>query len=185
MQQQWMRIKDRLATLGCLDEMALRSGASQADIEVLEEHIGVLLPQSFKQFLLIHDGQDGFGLVYGSQLLSVSGVRQQWDNWRSLDENAMNDDCAEFMGSEPEGYIKLVYCNRHWIPFSHDGGGNHDGMDFDPDARGSTGQVIAFGRDEDIKRLLANSFEAFLDSWIDWLDHAVWNGKYLDVAHSD
>ncbi|MEK6347289.1 MAG: SMI1/KNR4 family protein [Burkholderia sp.] len=184
MQQQWTRIKDRLARLGCLDQMALRPGASQTDIETLEGHMGVRLPESFKQFLLIHDGQDGFGLVYGSQLLSLSGIRQQWNNWRSIDENAMNDDCAEFMGSEPQGFIKPLYSNRNWIPFSHDGGGNHVGMDFDPDAQGAVGQVIAFGRDEDLKRLLANSFEAFVEGWIDWLDRAVWNGQYLDVADS-
>lgn len=184
MQAQWMRIRDRLQSLGCLEEMALLPGASQAEIDALERHIGVILPDPFKRFLVVHNGQDGFGLIYGSALLSASGIRQQWDNWRSIDESAMNADCAEFMASDPEGFIKPLYCNRAWIPFTHDGGGNHFGLDLDPDILGKAGQVIAFGRDEDTKRLLANSFELFVEDCIAWLERAVWNGEYLDVARS-
>ena len=185
MEEQWNRIRDRLATLGCLPDMALRPGAAQAGIDALEEHLGVQLPEAFRQFLRIHDGQDGqdgAGLFYGNQLLSVTGIRDAWDGWRDLDEDEMNADCADSMGSEPEGFIKPLYCNRGWIPFAHDGGGNHIGIDFDPDALGTSGQIIAFGRDEDTKRLLAPSFDAFIDDGIAWLDRAVWNGMYLDVA---
>lgn len=185
MQEQWLRIKDRLKSLGCLEEMALLPGASRSEIEDLEEHIGRTLPGSLKEFLMIHNGQDGFGLIWGGQLLSVSGIRQQWDNWRSIDESAMNDDCAEFMGSEPPGFIKPLYCHRAWIPFTNDGGANHFGIDFDPDVSGCCGQVIAFGRDEDTKRLLANSFELFVEEYIRWLNHAIWNGKYLDAPTYD
>jgi cell wall assembly regulator SMI1 len=184
MQDQWMRIKERLESLGCLEQMALLPGASQAQIEALEEHMGVTLPAALKEFLAVHNGQGGFGLIYGSEFLSVSGIRQEWDNWRSIDETEMNEDCAEFMGSEPNGFIKPLYCNRAWIPLTHDGGGNHFGLDLDPDILGKSGQVIAFGRDEDIKRLLANSFELFVEECIAWLERAVWNGKYLDVARS-
>jgi hypothetical protein len=44
--------------------------------------------------------------------------------------------------------------------------------------------VIAFGRDEDTKRLLADSFECFVEDCIRWLEGAVWNGEYLDAARS-
>lgn len=181
MQEKWARIEERLTSLGCLHEMGLLPGASQADIDALEQHIGIVLPAPLKQFLLIHNGQDGAGLIYGSELLSVSGIRQQWDNWRSIDEAEMNEDCADFMASEPEGCIKTLYCNPAWIPFTHDAGGNHIGIDFDPDTLGQAGQVIAFGRDEDTKRLLANDFASFVDDYIAWLDRAVWNGAYLDL----
>ena len=73
----------------------------------------------------------------------------------------MNDDCADMMSSDPPGVVKPVYTNRHWIPLTHDHGGNHVGLDFDPDDEGTPGQVIAYGRDEDEKQLLATSFEAF------------------------
>jgi len=181
MKDMWERIERRLAELGCADAMALRPGASANEIAQLEEHLGIGLPDSVKRSLAIHDGQDGFGLVDGSALLSLAGIRQQWDTWRSLDEDAMNADCAEFMASEPEGFIKPMYCNRAWIPLTHDAGGNHVGLDYDPGPLGQRGQVIAFGRDEDTKRLLAGSFEAFMEARLSWLERARWNGEYLDA----
>ncbi len=184
MQEQWKRIRSRLQSLGCLNEMALLPGASPSELDELEQHLGCALPAPFRQFLQIHNGQTGFGLVYGNTLLSVSGIREQWDNWRGIDERAMNADSADFMASDPEGHIKPLYCNPAWIPFTDDCGGNHFGLDFDPDSLGKPGQVIAFGRDEDTKRLLAGSFELFTDDYIAWLERAVWNGEYLVVEGS-
>lgn len=36
----------------------------------------------------------------------------------------MNADCADFMPSRPEGYVKPLYTNRLWIPLTTDGSGN-------------------------------------------------------------
>lgn len=181
MEQLWSRIENRLAELGCLEAMALRPGADPQTIANLEQRLGVALPESVKRFLAIHDGQDGNGLVFGYTLLSVAAIEQQWNGWRELDEEEMNADCADSMGSEPAGVIKPMYCNPGWIPLTHDYGGNHFGIDVDPDTLGQSGQVIAFGRDEDIKRLLANSFPEYVETLIAWLERARWNGSYLDA----
>jgi cell wall assembly regulator SMI1 len=45
------------------------------------------------------------------------------------------------------------------------GSGNHIGLDFDPWPGGRVGQVILFGRDEEVKAVLAESLGKFLD-WI-------------------
>lgn len=74
----------------------------------------------------------------------------------------MNADCAEFMSSDPPGAVKPMDTNRSWIPLTREHGGNHIDLDFDPGPDGVVGQVIAYGRDEDEKRLLANSFREFL-----------------------
>lgn len=181
MEQMWDRIERRLAELGCLEAMALRPGADPQAIAHLEQHLGVALPDAVRRFLAIHDGQDGSGLMFGDTLLSVAAIERQWNGWRELDEAEMNADCADFMASEPAGVIKPMYCNPAWIALTHDGGGNHVGLDFDPDTLGQPGQVIAFGRDEDTKRLLANSFSEYLENTIAWLERARWNGSYLDA----
>lgn len=181
MQDSWARIERRLAELGCLEEMGLSAGASEEEISGLERHVGCALPESAKKFLSTHNGQKGFGLMFGQEFLSIAGIRQQWDNWRSIDEEEMNADCAEFMQSEPAGTIRAMYCNKSWIPFTHDAGGNHIGLDFDPDTLGKSGQVIAFGRDEDTKRIIAATFDEFLAVFVSWLERAEWNGEYLDV----
>jgi cell wall assembly regulator SMI1 len=178
----WETIERRLVDLGCVTEMQLNVGATEDALSNLEAHIGVQLPDSVKQFIFIHNGQKGFGLLLGQQFLSTDGIRREWDVWRSIDEEDMNEDCAEFMASEPAGFIKAMYTNRLWIPLTSDSGGNHLGLDFDPDNLGRVGQVIAFGRDEDTKRFIASDFSAFLDRCIAWLTSAVWNGEYLDGA---
>ena len=68
-------------------------------------------------------------------------------------------------GAWPEGAVDPAYINRRWIPLTHDGSGNHIGLDFDPWPRGRIGQVILFGRDEDVKAVLAESLGSFLE-WI-------------------
>jgi cell wall assembly regulator SMI1 len=189
MKAHWDRIEQSLSTKGCLDRMGLRPGASKGEIADLEEHLAVRLPESLKAFLSIHDGQDDLvglglmsevGLVGGQLLLSVEGIRQEWQIWRSLDGDAMNIDCAEFMASDPEGFIKPMYTNSLWIPLTKDCCGNHIGLDYDPDKRGTSGQMIRFGRDEYTKRLITGSFEDFVGKLVSSVVASQWNGeKYL------
>lgn len=178
----WGKIKKRLSDLGCLDEAKINPGAAESEIKDLEAHIGVLLPEDLKQFLIIHNGQkdDGVGIVFGEQILSIESIRRCWNDWRDIDEEEMNEDCADLMGSSPEGYIKPMYTNKNWIPLTHDWGGNHIGIDYVPDVKGQQGQIIAFGRDEDIKRLVAVNFTEFLDKLLISLEKAQWTGEYLD-----
>lgn len=70
-----------------------------------------------------------------------------------------------------------------WIPLTHNAGGNHIGLDFDSDTLGKAGQIIVFGVDEDTKHLAADTFEAFINDYVLWLEeHAEWNseGEYLE-----
>ena len=92
----------------------------------------------------------------------------------------MNAECAEFMRSEPQDVAKPMYCNRAWIPVTHDWGGNHHGLDFDPGMVGHAGQIIAFGRDEDTKVRLALDFSRYVEQLISWLRSATWNGEWLE-----
>lgn len=161
----WNEIIAHLKQERLFDSCDLNEGATSAELAHLEQHIGQSLPQELHAFLSEHNGQKRsakLGIYVGRELLSTESICQQWDTWRSIDEPAMNDDCADFMSSEPPGAVKPMYTNRCWIPLTHDYGGNHIGLDFDPGPNGVVGQVIAYGRDEDEKRLLANSFKEFL-----------------------
>ena len=176
MRTTWKEIEELIGGDGHLDRLALHPGASVDALDALEHHIGVSLPRSVREFLAVHNGQDrsAHGLYFHSMFLGTDEIAGEWDNWRSLDEAAMNDDCADFMRSEPKGVVKPMYTNRLWIPLTHDGGGNHAGLDFDPDANGRPGQVIVFGRDIDTKRLVAPDFETFLDLFAVQLRSGIW-----------
>jgi cell wall assembly regulator SMI1 len=150
-------------------------GASEKAMGALERHLGVSLPDDFKAFYSVHNGQrqGQFGVVFGLELLSVRRIRQEWDNWASLGEE-INADFAHAMSSEPEGYVRPLYLNPRWIPFTTDQTGTHLGLDLDPDVQGVAGQVIAFGRDQDRKKVLARSFRDYVHLFVEQLRSIDW-----------
>ncbi len=65
--------------------------------------------------------------------------------------------------SSPPLAIRNKYFHHKWIPMFYDYGGNFIGMDLDPDEKGTKGQIIVFGRDEENMFVIADSLEAFFD----------------------
>ncbi|MBW4625181.1 MAG: SMI1/KNR4 family protein [Brasilonema octagenarum HA4186-MV1] len=155
----------------------LNPGATESEIESLENHIGIQLPMSFKEFYKWHNGQQGkiTGLFYGLEFLSLEGIFEQWKTWSDIID--VDETINEEIGGKSHipGKVKEIYINKKWIPFVHDWGGNHIGIDFDPAERGRVGQVINFGRDEDVKFVLADDFESFLN----WLMTELESGNYI------
>jgi len=179
MNQFWKDIKDVCRTLSCTEQLRLNAGASRIEIARLEAHLGVVLPMDLKDMLHQHDGQaDGPGLIYGQEFLSIAKIRASCDAWRRV--TGMNDDFASAMSSSPPGVVKAMYANPKWIPISHDYGGNHFGIDYDPDHKGMVGQIISFGRDEDQKQFKASSFTAFMNELVCQLGQTKWNGIYRE-----
>jgi cell wall assembly regulator SMI1 len=151
-------------------------GASEKAIADLEKHIGLQLPDDFKAFYRVHNGQgkEVFGLVFGLELLSIPRIQQEWDNWNNLGDD-LNADLAHAMSSEPAGYVKPLYLNPKWVPFTTDQTGTHIGMDFDPDHQGVVGQVITFGRNENKKKVLARSFRDYIHLLVKQLQTLDWS----------
>lgn len=79
-------------------------------------------------------------------------------------------DIPTFCKSHVNGMVREMYANKKWIPFAYDWGGNFLGLDYDPDESGTCGQVINFGRDEDVKYVLAASFTEFIDWYVKQLE---------------
>lgn len=191
MSRYWAEIEAILREKGALDAFRLNPGASPQALRDAEAELGVELPAALKELLSVHDGEVdelGTGLIFGLPLLSTGHVLGQWQVWKSLVDDGMNEALADSMSSRPEGVIKPMYLNPRWIPLTHDGGGNHIGLDYDPDVRGTVGQVIIFGRDEDEKKLLAPSFEAFLARFVHELRTIHWavtadGWSFADGAH--
>ncbi|BDM65972.1 SMI1/KNR4 family protein [Shewanella sp. NFH-SH190041] len=171
-----------LTELGILTAAKLNPGASNDEISGLEQHLGQTLPQSVKNLLAVYNGQqhDALGIAFGARLLSIDGIKQCWDHWLNLDDEALNQENRGLMESDPVGVIKPLYTNPHWIPVTDDGSGNFMALDFDPDIRGTQGQIISCGIDEDVKCLVASDFEAFLENMVTYLKNERWTEAYLD-----
>jgi cell wall assembly regulator SMI1 len=171
MRQQWDRIEAWLANHAPYLLRNLRNGASELTLSKLEAQLQRALPQTVRSFYAIHDGQRSQspnGLFYSLQFLPLARVLEYQRLWADLVD--MNETIGHAMSAVPKGWIKPLYANPLWIPFAHDQSGNHLGIDLDPDVEGIEGQVIIFGRDENCKRLVAHSFEEFIDSFITQLE---------------
>lgn len=141
--------------------------ANDAALDALERVVGVAMPSSWRQLYRWHDGEndDRHGHVYGLPLLPLAEVEAQWRSWAKILAYFKGDPYVVPGGSWPAGAVDPAYINPRWIPLTHDGSGNHIGIDLDPWPGGRIGQIILYGRDEEVKAVLAESLGRFL-SWI-------------------
>jgi cell wall assembly regulator SMI1 len=150
--------------------------ANDGKLDAFERLIGLRLPSAYRQLYNWHDGDknDLFsGHIYGVPLISLHDAAIQWKMWNKV--------LAEFGGNRyeiaggawPAGAVDPAYINPRWIPLTNSDG-NHIGLDFDPWPSGRIGQIILYGRDEDVKLVLAESLGTFLD----WIADLLENGNF-------
>lgn len=141
----------------------LNPPATDAEITTLEQQLGVTLPADYVQVLRQHNGQRGLGdgLFDGQEFLSAQNVLAQWQIWKGL------HDAGEFktLHSSPVAGVRADWWNPRWIPFTHDGGGNHLCLDLDPAEGGTAGQVITVWHDSGERALAGSSFGDWCTRW--------------------
>lgn len=147
--------------------------ATDEEIRNLETRLGVSLPSDFLEFLKIHNGQKGSagGLFDNSEFLSTTAIIEQWKVWKDL------LDSGDFNGykSEPEAGVRDDWWNSKWIPFTHNGSGDHYCLDLAPSAVGQEGQIITMWHDMGTRAVEASSFKLWFAMYVD----AVKAGKYV------
>lgn len=141
--------------------------AGEAALDRLQTAFGHALPQSYRQLYRWHDGEtdDRWGHIYGLPILPLKDVEDELKSWERVRAGFGGNRYAIPGAGWPEGAVDPAYSNAAWLPLTRDGSGNHIGLDFDPWPGGRIGQVIIFGRDEDVKVVLAPSLGKFLE-WI-------------------
>lgn len=158
--------------------------ATDTQIDAFEKLVGLKMPRSFHQLYRWHDGEnnDRWGHIYGLPLLPLAQAAFDWRSWvRTLAEFGGNR-YAIAGGAWPEGAVDPAYFNPGWVPLTSDGSGGHIGLDFAPWPGGRVGQVILFGRDEDVKVVLAESLGQFLE----WVLGLLESGNFrLNAAESE
>ena len=152
----------------------LNPPATLQQIEYVETKTGITFPDDLRKLYLTHNGEMEFGpgLFFGLPFLSLDVILAEWEVW----SNFINDDELNEIDaySVPSSHIKEQYINRYWIPISYDSGGNYLGIDLDPDIYGTRGQMINYGRDEEIKYVIANSITDLLT----FILQTIINGPY-------
>ena len=107
-------------------------------------------------------------MIFGCELLTAQSVVEEWVRWRSVAGH--NEEYRERHTSFPEGAVALDYTNPSWIPLTRIASSNHIGVDLAPGPKGTHGQVIIFGRDEDHKCVLASGWAEFLSDYATFLE---------------
>lgn len=157
--------------------------ASEAELDAFERLVGLELPRVYRQLYRWHDGEndDRWGHIYGLPLLPLNRAEYQWKAWKRVLADFGGNRYEIRGGAWPEGAVDPAYINLRWIPLTDDGSGNHIGLDFDPWPDGRIGQVILYGRDEDVKVVLAQSLGTFLD----WIAGLLESGNFRLEANED
>lgn len=161
----------------------LNDGATPSAISAFEQAINAMLPDDFRESLLLHDGGDEHcWILWHGELLTLEGILKQWKWYQDLQS------CGKYAvpGSEDwiphviEGPIKPIFWNTKRI-YVTDNSGDHLTLDLDPPKEGNYGQVIDHSHEVGPEKVLAPSWSAFLGQLADDLEA----GKYVYVEDED
>ncbi|MEN7547242.1 SMI1/KNR4 family protein [Rapidithrix thailandica] len=120
-------------------------------------------PDDLQVLFELHNG------IHKTGFLTAEQVLQEWKNWKVIYDDWVQE---ELTGNNyPDGRKTIgMYTNPYWVPFLSTAGGNFAAIDYAPGSKGKSGQIIAFGPDEDKIRWLAENMEDFLQQCIDGKD---------------
>ena len=142
---------------------SLNNPVTEAQLDELRNTLGVVLPDSYLNFLRGHNGQnyDPQYMLYGQEFLAHYRVLQEWKVWHNLTSTG----AFEGKTSDPRPGIKNDWYNVRWIPISYNGSGDHYCIDLDPAPGGTMGQIITMWHDAPERKILANSFQGWIEKY--------------------
>jgi molybdopterin molybdotransferase len=91
-----------------------RPGASEAEIADLEAHIGLELPDDFRTFLQMCNGQfrDRKARFYSGDLMPVEDIKSDWSMMQDLLEKGTFKDSVSYPGKG----VKKAWWSPAWVP---------------------------------------------------------------------
>jgi len=120
--------------------------------EKIESIIGYTLPSKFKKFYLKNKTN-----ISNIEFLSIDEI------YREVCDPIDSELEVDLYKSEPKKTILEKSFDPKRVPFITDECGNYIGIDFNPGVNGIIGQIINYGTDEYEMKVLANTFEDFID----------------------
>ena len=167
----WNNLKQEWSRLAPNVTIALHEAASEDDLQKLEETINAKLPEDFKAFYRVHNGQKSWeGVIDCQELLSIERIIDEWKVWKGLlDSEAFIGPDGSYKSEPREQEVKNDWWNPGWIPFTSDGAGNHLCVDLDPNPGGTYGQVIEMIHDDADRSLKASSLMTYIEHYTEKL----------------
>src|SRR5262249_6850538 len=166
----WTEIVNQVATLSPGIPASVNPPAAADAIDALERRVGAPLPDDFKQYLAVMDGQNDLGrdrpLIGFNRCLPIADIIETMDMQHF---HFGDEDRIEWM---TENKIQPVMWDSRWVPFSTFEGSSRLILDLHPGRNGTYGQVWQDwpGRDrEDDGTVMALTFAEFSTELLRWL----------------
>ncbi len=141
-------------------------------IEEVESRMQMKFPNSFSEWLQVHDNADATnGFIGGWDLMPIGQIVQEWSMMKQLALDGLFGENK----TEATKQIKGFWWNPKWIPIVSSGLGNFFCIDNDPATKGRKGQIILFLHDDGKRFLVANSFEAWIARIVSDLESDVYD----------
>jgi cell wall assembly regulator SMI1 len=183
MKNYWIKIKNWLVVNHSEVISTLNVGALPSDFEDLELVIGTCVPDEFKNFYSVHNGQTSLThlrLFDGDILLTISDIINVWKHWKNVLPE-IDEHCNEMFGSSakssPDKGIKDDWWNPRWIPITANGSGDSYCIDLDPTDEGQKGQIIRMWHDAPQRELVSTSFRLWISDYIKDLEADVYEAS--------
>jgi cell wall assembly regulator SMI1 len=158
----WTEIVSQIAALSPGVLASVNPPAAPDAIDTLERRIAAPLPDGFKQYLAVMDGQNDLGrdrpFIGYNRFLSVARIIETMDMQRL---HFGDEDRVDWI---KENKIQPLMWDSHWVPFSDFEGSPRLILDLHPGRNGTYGQVWQDwpGRDrEDDGTVMALTFAEF------------------------
>lgn len=137
----------------------LGNGATDEEIDSVEEELGYNLPTALRESLKIHNGSrsNDYRSFY---LLNCQDIVSDYMVYKDLCDEGDFDDEGEIEGNPG---VQPVWWDYGWIPFANDCGGNQYCVDMNPAEDGVYGQVITVWHDEESRPVVARGYHEFLN----------------------
>ena len=167
MKQIWDEILEQIRQISGDIYASVNPPADPAQIQLLEETVGVKLPSDFCGYLSALNGQKNTEeqtrdrnaerpLLRYYPFLSITGIIETWQMMNAL--FAKETEPLEWV---TEDKIKPYIWRKHWIPFTEYEGSWYLILDCDPGKNGTYGQVFCWCSGMDYSDVTANSFTEF------------------------
>ncbi|WP_257065060.1 SMI1/KNR4 family protein [Priestia megaterium] len=174
MKQLWNEFEQWLELNYLKDEDIFNAAATEIEIAQAENIMGLKFPESFKDILLMHNGQksERVGVIGNYDFLSIDEIVHGWQVMRELFDGGEFEDFEEV---EPVGPVKgEFWWNPLWIPIVTNTTGDYICIDLDPSEGGKVGQIITFWHDWEEREVISDS----LEKWFQKIVTHLKNGTY-------
>jgi cell wall assembly regulator SMI1 len=183
MEEIWKRIDSWLEANAPVVFQSLQPGASDSQIQAVEDALSIQFPEDVRASYRIHNGQStvdygAHGLIpLAREFLCLERLQHKW---QVNEEVFGGGDFPDLDGDSDPG-IRADWWNRRWIPLTSDGAGDSECLDLDPADGGAVGQIITMMTHDNRREMVASSFRSWLEEYATKLE----SGEYVFSEESD